>query len=138
GGVHDRLVPAGREDRAYGRLADIAAEMAAAMLGQQLVEREDAFDANDAVQLLTGIGEMLAEARVHRDAAACQRMLEHLLEQGAATTATAAGLGRRFQLAEIGDAGLDLATHRALADVVAGADGGGIRQGTGGQGWRAA
>src|SRR5690606_2153615 len=124
--IGDRLVPTGSQDRAHRRLADIATDGATAMFGQQLVETEDAFDANDAVQLLAGMGKVLAKALVHRNAARGQLVLEDLFEQRTAAAATGAGLGRRLQLAKVGNSGLDLAAHRTFADVVARADGGGI------------
>jgi len=99
------------------------------MLGQQFGEALDALDADDAVELLTGVGEVFAQALVHRHAARRQFGIEHQLEQGVATAATGSCLGCGLEFAEIGDAGLDLAAHRALADVVAGTDGRAGRQG---------
>ncbi len=54
--------------------------MPATMLGQQFGEALDALDADDAVKLLAGVGEVLAQALVHRHAARRQFGVEHQLE----------------------------------------------------------
>src|SRR5690606_25140489 len=116
------------EDRAHCRLADVAAELALAMPGQHLFETGNTLYADDVVEFLAGMGEVLAQAAIDHHAPCAQLMLEDLFEQRAATAAAGAGLGIGFQLAEIGDASVDLATLRPLADVVAGEDGGRRRQ----------
>ncbi|MNF78705.1 hypothetical protein D3C84_608980 [compost metagenome] len=135
--VGDRLVPAGGEDRADRRLADVATGVAAAVLGQQFLEADHPLHPHDGIQLLTGVGEVLAEALVDGDATSGQLAVEYQLEQRAAAAAAGGRLGLRLEFAEVGDAGLDLAAHRALADVVAGADGRAVRQRIGAQGRRA-
>src|SRR5690606_11763080 len=56
--VLDRAIPAGGEDRTHRRLADVAAQFALAVAGQQVLEALDALDADDVVQLLAGVGEV--------------------------------------------------------------------------------
>src|SRR5690606_26266061 len=121
--LHYRLVPAGGENRPHHGLADIAAQLALAVAGEQLLEPGDALDANDAVQLLAGMAEVLAQATVHHHAAGTQLVLEHLFQQGTAAAAAGARSGRRLELAQVGHAGIHLAADRALADVVAGPGG---------------
>ncbi len=127
--VHYRLVPAGSEDGADGGLADIASDAAPAMAGQHVLEALDTLHADDAVQLLTGVGEVLAQTVIHRHTPGAELVFEHLLEQRAATAAAGTSPGRRLEFAQVGYAGIHLAAHRPLADVVAGADGGRFRQG---------
>src|SRR5690606_8288430 len=116
--VHYRLVPAGSEDGADGGLADIASDAAPAMAGQHVLEALDTLHADDAVQLLTGVGEVLAQTVIHRHTPGAQLVFEHLLEQRAATAAAGTSPGRRLEFAQIGYAGIHLAAHRPLADVV--------------------
>src|SRR5690606_36984092 len=124
-----RLIPPGSEVSAEGGLADIASDAAPAMAGQHLLEALDTLHADDAVQLLTGVGEVLAQTVIHRHTPGAELVFEHLLEQRAATAAAGTSPGRRLEFAQIGYAGIHLAAHRPLADGVAGADGGRFRQG---------
>ena len=54
--------------------------MALAVLGQQCLEALDAFDADEVVELLAGVGEVFAQALVHFHAAGGEFMFDHLLE----------------------------------------------------------
>ncbi len=126
--IGNRLVPAGGENRADCRLADVTAMLTMAVFAQQRLKALDALDADDAVQLLTGVREVFAQALVDFNAASRQFVLEHLLEQRSTTTATGRRLGIGLEFTQISAAGIDLTADRALADVVAGADGRGIRQ----------
>ncbi len=65
--LEDVLVPAGGQQRADGRFTHFAA-VALAVLRQQLVEGLDAFHADQVVQLLARIGEVLAQVMVDLDA----------------------------------------------------------------------
>ncbi|MDT4827794.1 hypothetical protein FQZ97_611530 [compost metagenome] len=107
--------------------------MALAVFRQHLVEGLDAFHADDAVQLLAGEGEVLAEALVHRHPACAQFVLDHLLEQRRAAAAAGCGPGACLDPGEVAAAAVDGGADRALADVVAGAHGGAGRQRVGAQ-----
>src|SRR5690606_14733056 len=129
-----RAVPAGGEDRAHRRLADVAADMAAAVPGQQLLEALDAFHADEVIELLAGVGEVFAQALVDFHAAGAQLVLDHLLEQRGAAAAAGGGLGAGLDPGDVAAAAVDGRADRPLADVVAGADGGAVRQGVGTEG----
>ncbi|MCY1416802.1 hypothetical protein D9M71_323190 [compost metagenome] len=81
--------------------------MATAMLGEHFLEADDAFHTHQCIQLLTGVGEVFAQALVHGHATGDQFVLEHLLEQGGATTAASAGLGLRLEHRQITAAAVD-------------------------------
>ncbi|MNO44312.1 hypothetical protein D3C76_345510 [compost metagenome] len=117
--VHDRLVPARRQDRAHRRLAHVATGVATAMLGQQFFESDHPFYPHQRIKLLAGIGEVFAQALVDADTTGNQLMLENLLEQPGTTTATGAGLGLRLEQAEVGAATVDGRANGTLGDVVA-------------------
>ncbi|MNZ50940.1 hypothetical protein D3C78_687410 [compost metagenome] len=104
------------------------------MPGEHFLEAEDAFDPHQGVELLAGVGKVLAQALVDADATGDQFMLENLLEQRRTTAATGAGLGLLLELPELATAVVDGRADRAFADVVAGADGGAVRQSVGTQG----
>ncbi|MNO52120.1 hypothetical protein D3C76_425340 [compost metagenome] len=116
--VHDRLVPARGEDRAHRRFADVATGVATAMFGQQFFEGDHSLYPYQRIKLLTGIGEVFAQALVDTDAAGNQLMLEHLLEQAGATAAAGASLGLRLELAQVRTAAVDGRTNGALGDVM--------------------
>lgn len=91
------------------------------MFGQQFFEGDHPFHTHQRIQLLTGIGEVFAQALVDADATGHQFMLEHLLEQAGATAATGTGLGLRLEQAKVGAAAVDGRANRAFGDVMAGA-----------------
>ncbi|MND44569.1 hypothetical protein D3C80_354090 [compost metagenome] len=99
------------------------------MLGEHLVEAEDAFDPHQGVELLTGVGKVLTQALVNADATGNQFVFEDLLEQGCAATTTGAGLGLLLERAKLATAVVDGAADRPFTDVVTGADGRAVRQG---------
>ncbi|MNQ37592.1 hypothetical protein D3C85_511420 [compost metagenome] len=123
--VLDGAVPARGQDRSHGGLADFAAHMAAPVAGQQFLERLDAADAHDRIQLLAGVGEVFAQALVDRDAAAGQLVFHHLLEQARAAAATRGGLGATLDAGQVRTAAVDGVADGALVHVVAGTDRGG-------------
>ncbi|MNO60169.1 hypothetical protein D3C76_507730 [compost metagenome] len=112
--------------------------MALAVALEQFVEGADALHPHQPIQLLAGVGEVLAQALVYCYAAGGQLVLEHLLEQGRATTAAGGGLGAALDRGKVAAAAVDGGADRALADVVARADGRAVGQGIGTQGRSAA
>ena len=76
------VVPARREDRRDGGLADVAAPAPAVAL-DQLVERGDALHADEVVELLAGVREVFAEVGVDFDAALFELRVQHCVTRGA-------------------------------------------------------
>ncbi|MNV23983.1 hypothetical protein D3C71_1150250 [compost metagenome] len=92
--------------------------MATAVLGQQFFEGDHPFYPHQRIKLLTGVGEVFAQALVDTDATGNQLMLEDLLEQPGATAAAGASLGLRLELAQVRTAAVDGRTNGALGDVM--------------------
>ncbi len=108
--------------------------MTPAMPGEHLVKTVDALDPGQGVDLLAGVGEVLAQALVHGHAAGDQLVLEDLLEQCPATAAARAGLGPGLEFGQLGATIVNRRANGALGDVMARADGRGVGQRIGAQG----
>src|SRR5690606_39088335 len=107
--VHYRLGPAGSEDGADGGLADIASDAALAMAGRHVLEARGTRRADDGVQLLTGLGEVLAHTVLHRHPPGAELVFQRLLGRRAAATAAGPGPGRRLESPQGGYGGIHLA-----------------------------
>jgi hypothetical protein len=125
--LQDVLVPAGGQDRGHGRLADVAAEPLA-VLGDDVLEGLVALDPHDVVELLACVGEVLAHALAHRHPQAQQLLVEDLGHERRAAAAGRGALGGLLERPEAVGTVRDGGADPALADVVAGADLGGIGQ----------
>ncbi|NUA48915.1 hypothetical protein HAT94_02203 [Dickeya solani] len=121
------IVPAGRQHRPGQRFTDFTAQPVT-VAGDQLVKTADAVDADQVVQLLTRIGEMLADVFFYLDARLLQLVLHHLLEQRYTAAATGARFSAGFERRQIGAAVVHRRTDIRFADVVAGADLRAVRQ----------
>ena len=126
-GLEDMLVPGGRQDAGDGRLADVATAPLA-VLDQHVIESLELAQLDQVEQLLARVGEVFAEMIVDGDAAALEFRIQHLLEQGCATTAGGCRLGAFLECGDGGGASLDGGTQRALGHGVAGADQRTVRQ----------
>src|SRR5471032_2396265 len=115
------VVPARGQDAGGDRLADFAAE-ALPMLRQQRAEAFDFADADQVVQLLARIGEVLADVVVDGHAELFHFRLHDLRDQRHAAAAPGASLGAAFQRADGGGAAGHGLAQRAFRDVVARAD----------------
>ena len=115
------LVPTRGEDRGHGRLADIAATTAA-VARDQFLECGELFGAHHQIQILAGIGEVLAQIAVDGDAALLQFLIEDLPDQHAAASTARARLSALLQIAEHRAAAGNGVDQIALADIVTGAD----------------
>ncbi|MNF35604.1 hypothetical protein D3C84_164770 [compost metagenome] len=103
------------------------------MFGEHFLEADDAFHTHQRIQFLAGVGKVLAQALVHGHATGDQFVFEHLLEQGATTTAAGASLGLRLEHRQVAAAVVDGRADGALGDVVARANGRRLGQGIGAQ-----
>ena len=121
------VVPAGGEDGRSRGLADVAATALAVLL-DQFRKRPDARHAHQVVELLTGVGEVLADVGVDLDALAFEFGVQHLRHERGAATAAGGRLGAASDGAKGGCALADGGDDGALGDVVAGADLGVVRQ----------
>ncbi len=114
----DVVVPARREDRGDGRFADVATPSAAVRRDQR-IERLDALDAHEVVELLAGVREVLAQVGVDLDAARLKFRIQQLRNQWRTAATPGACLGAAANRAEgggtVGDGGHDC----AFRDVVA-------------------
>ena len=128
----------GGDDRADGRLADLAAVAApgvlAAVAVEQVAVRRDAQREDDLVELLAGLREAAAQPLVDLDAGRLQLGGDELAEHLEATAAARSGLGAGLHLGHggavvLGDGGADC----ALGHVVAGTDDRFVRKGRGAQ-----
>ena len=136
-GLQHMAVPTGREDGRHGGFADVAAA-AAAMLLDQVLERGDAFDANEVVELLAGMWKVLAEVCVDGHAELFEFPVQHLRDEGRAAAAAGAGFGVAADGAEGGCAIAYGGGNRAFRNVVAGADLHAVRQRVDGPRWHSA
>lgn len=121
------LVPEGRQYGGHRRLADVAAQTLAVLVAQRLEALQLAHP-GQVVELLTAVGEVLAQPLVRLDAKVRQGLIHHLLEQVAATAAAGARFGAALHRRELMIARPNGGHHLPLADVVAGAEDGAVRQ----------
>ncbi|ENO77080.1 cellobiohydrolase A [Thauera sp. 27] len=128
--LEHEVVPARGEDRRRRRFADVAAQ-ALAVAREQVLETPDFADADQVVELLARVGEVLAQVVVHRQAEAGHLGLHDLGDQRHAAATGGAGLGAGLDLADGGCAFADRRADLALAHVVAGADLRAVGQGVG-------
>ncbi|MNP49268.1 hypothetical protein D3C76_1434430 [compost metagenome] len=89
------------------------------MAREQVIEGANAAYADQPVELLAGVGEVLAQAFVDRHATGRQFVLEDLLEQRRTAAAAGGGLGATLDRGEVATATVDGSAHRTLADVMA-------------------
>ncbi|VFT73442.1 Uncharacterised protein [Klebsiella aerogenes] len=123
----DVLIPAGGQQRADGRLTDLAA-ITLTVFFQQFVEGFNAFHADQVEQLLAGVSEVFAQVVVDLDALFRQFGIEHLRHQRDTTPAAGSGFGFRFQRRDGVAAFVDGGDQVAFTDVKAGADLRAVRQ----------
>lgn len=123
----DVLIPARGQQGADGRFTHFAA-IALAVLGQQFVEGFNAFHADQVIQLLARVREVLAQVVVHFDALFRQFGVQHLSDQRDTAAAAGSGFGFRFQRRNGVTAFVDGGDQHAFGDIEAGADLRAVRQ----------
>ncbi len=115
------LIPAGGQQRTDGWFTHFTAVTLAVFL-QQLVEGFDAFHADQVIQLLARVSEVLAQVVVHFNALFRQLGVEHLGDQWDTTAAAGTGFGfglqRRHGVATL----IDGRNQHAFGDIEAGAN----------------
>ena len=121
------LIPAGRQQGADGRFTHFTA-VALAVFRQQFVEGLDAFHADQMVQLLARVSEVLAQVVVHFDALFRQLGVQHLSDQRNTAAAAGTGFGFRFQRRNGVAPFVDRGDQHAFGDVEAGANLRAVRQ----------
>src|SRR5512136_159562 len=97
------LIPSGSEHGSDSRLANFAAPSFAKCLNQ-LVEAANPVDSQQMIELLAGIGEVLAEVILHRHTGFLHLSLEEIRHQGHATAATRAGFRAFLDAGYVGEA----------------------------------
>ncbi len=126
--VEHVLVPGGGEDGRHGGLADLAPR-AAAMTGDERVEAVDPVQADEVEQLLARVGEVLAEMVGDLLARALHLPGEQLAQERHARSAAGARGGGGLDRPDRGQVlRADGLADDALGDVLAGADGGCVRE----------
>ena len=123
----DVLIPAGGQQRADGRLTDLAA-ITLTVFFQQFVEGFNAFHADQVEQLLAGVSEVFTQVVVDLDALFRQLGVEHLGDQRNTPPAAGTGFGFRFQRRDGVAAFVDGGDQVAFADVKAGTNLRAVRQ----------
>ena len=121
------LIPAGRQQGADGRFTHFTAVTLAVFL-QQFVEGLDAFHADQMVQLLARVSEVLAQVVVHFNALFCQLGVQHLGDQRDTAAAAGPGFGFRLQRRNGVAAFVNGGDQHAFGDVEAGTDLRAVRQ----------
>ncbi len=121
------LIPAGGQQRTDGRFTDFT-PVALAMFLQQFVEGFDAFHADQVVQLLARVSEVLAQVVVHFDTLFRQFGVEHLGDQRDTAAAAGTGFGFGFQRRHGMAALVDGGDQHAFGDIEAGANLRAVRQ----------
>jgi len=123
----DVFIPAGGKDAGDGRFADFAAVTFAVFI-QEFIKGVDLFHPDQAVEFLSGVGEVFTDVGIDVDAAFGKFAIEDLLAHGGASAASGSGFGFGLDFANGGGAIFDTGDEVAFADIVAGADVGSLRK----------